>query len=108
MSVRLPHPIDIYIALENSPDSGDVADCFAADAVVRDEGGTHKGLAAIAQWLAGTKKKYNHVIEPLGLRKQGGRTVLKAKLAGDFPGSPITLEFSFLLKQRKIAALEIG
>ena len=107
MPIRLPRPIDAYLALENSS-GGDVADCFAVDAVVRDEGGTHKGLAAIAKWRAGTKRKYKHVIEPLGIRKQGGRTILKGKLIGDFPGSPITIDFSFLLKQGKIASLEIG
>jgi hypothetical protein len=32
---------------------------------VRDEGRTIKGLAAIKQWKAETKKKYQHTVEPL-------------------------------------------
>jgi hypothetical protein len=57
---------------------------------------------------AGTKRKYNHVIEPLAISEKEGRTVLRAKLAGDFPGSPIELDFRFLLEQGKIASLDIG
>ena len=47
------------------------------------------------------------MIEPLGIRKQGGGTILKGKLIGDFPGSPVTVEFSFLLEGNMIVSLEI-
>jgi hypothetical protein len=56
MSVDLPTPIAIYIAAENRGDTEALAQCFAKDAVVRDEGKTIEGLAAIKQWKAETKK----------------------------------------------------
>jgi hypothetical protein len=106
MSIRLPHPIDLYVKLENSGAAA-LEECFAPDAVVRDEGHIYEGLANIEQWKAETKKKYNHRVEPLEVAQRGGKTVLTARLTGDFPGSPATLEFSFVLKDGKIASLEI-
>jgi hypothetical protein len=43
-----------------------------------------------------------------GNRKDpGGKTVVSTKLTGNFPGSPLTLDFVFTLEGGKIAALEI-
>jgi hypothetical protein len=64
-------------------------------------------LAAIKEWKAHTKKRYNHTVTPLDVTERDGKTVLKARLAGDFPGSPVTLEFSFVVEDGKIASLEI-
>ena len=47
MNVTLPPPPDIYVSAEASTDVERLADCFAADAVVRDEGRTITGLDAI-------------------------------------------------------------
>lgn len=107
MSIHLPRPIDLYVKAENSGDVEMMSECFAADATVRDEARTYKGLAAIKEWKAQTKKKYNHTVAPLELARRDGKTVLKARLSGDFPGSPVTLEFSFVLEGGKIVSLEI-
>ena len=40
-------------------------------------------------------------------RSYRGKSVLKARLAGSFPGSPITVNFSFVLASGKIRSLEI-
>ena len=58
--------------------------------------------------MAATKKKYGHTIMPLELTGRGGQSVLKARLAGSFPGSPITVNFNFVLARGKICALAIG
>ena len=107
MPVDLPSPIELYVQIENSGDVGKLAECFAPDATVRDEGRTYEGLAAIRKWKAETKKKYNHSVAPLEVAERAGKTVLKARLTGNFPGSPVTLEFSFVLKDAMIASLEI-
>jgi len=107
MSIHLPRPIDLYVKAENSGDVEALSECFAPDATVRDEGRTYKGLAAIKEWKAETKKKYNHTVFPLQVAERDAKTVLKARLAGNFPGSPVTLEFSFVLQGGKIASLEI-
>ena len=107
MSIYLPPAIDLYVKAENSGQVQALSECFAPNATVRDEGRTYKGLAAIKEWKAETKKKYNHTVAPLEIAHRDGKTILKARLAGDFPGSPVTLEFSFVLEGGKIASLEI-
>ncbi len=107
MPVDLPTPIAIYIASENRGDAEAFAKCFAEHAVVRDEGQTIEGLAAIKQWKAETKRKYQHTIEPLTAVQKDGRTIVTNRLSGNFPGSPIELRFIFGLEGEKIASLEI-
>ena len=107
MAVPLPPLVDLYVKIENSGDVEALSECFASNATVRDEGHTYEGLAAIKEWKADTKKKYNHIVVPLEVAHRDGKTVLKAKLTGSFPGSPVTLEFSFVLADGKIASLEI-
>ena len=107
MSIQLPAPIDLYVRIENSGDVAALSECFATDARVLDEGRTYQGLAAIRKWKAETKEKYSHTVAPLAVADRDGKTVLAAKLTGDFPGSPVTLEFSFVLEAGKIISLEI-
>ena len=107
MSIHLPPPIDLYVRIENSGDVDALSECFASTATVRDEGHAYAGLAAIRAWKVDTKKKYKHTVVPLEIAQRDGKTILRAKLAGNFPGSPVTLEFSFVLQDGKIESLEI-
>ncbi len=107
MSIHLPPAIDLYVKAENAGDADALSGCFASDATVRDEGQIYRGLAAIKEWKIATKKKYNHTVAPLEVAERDGKTALKAKLTGNFPGSPIVVEFSFVLKDGKIVSLEI-
>ena len=104
---NLPRPIALYIAAENSGDAEALAKCFAENAMVRDENQTIEGLDAIRKWKAETKKKYQHTIEPLAVAEWDGKTVVTNRLTGNFPGSPIELEFVFMLDRDKITSLEI-
>ena len=97
----------MYIAAANRGEAKALAQCFAGDAVVRDEGKTIEGLAAIKKWMIETKQKYQHTIEPLAATQKDGKTIVTNRLTGNFPGSPIELEFVFTLDHEKIAALEI-
>jgi hypothetical protein len=108
MSLQLPVCIERYIQIANSGTPEAVPECFAADAIVRDEGQTYEGVAAIKNWMAATKKKYGHTVTPLELAERGGQSILKAGLAGSFPGSPITVHFNFVLAGGKIRSLAIG
>ena len=108
VSIRLPAALSVYVKAENSGDVGLLAECFAADATVRDESRTYRGLPAIREWKAATKTKYNHTVTPLEVTRRDAATVMKARLDGDFPGSPVTLEFRFVVEAGKIDSLEIG
>jgi hypothetical protein len=107
MSIDLPTPIAIYIAAENRGDTEALSQCFAEHAVVRDEGQTIEGLAAIKRWKAETKKKYQHTVEPLSCVRKDGKTIVTSRLTGNFPGSPIDLQFIFGLEGDKIVSLAI-
>ena len=107
MSIQLPSPIALYVKLANAGDTETLSECFAPNAIVRDEGHTYEGLAAIKEWKAETKKQYHHTVTPLEVAQQHGKTVLTATLTGDFPGSPVTVHFDFVLEAGKILSLEI-
>jgi hypothetical protein len=107
MSVDLPTPIALYITAENRGDTDALSQCFAEHAIVRDEGQTIEGLAAIKRWKAETRKKYRHTIEPLVSAQEDDKIVVTNRLTGNFPGSPIELEFVFTLDGDKIVSLEI-
>ena len=108
MSLHLPRPIELVMSSENTHDPEAVADCFAPDSTVRDEGKTRTGLAEIAAWRRETAAKYHHTVTPIAVAKRAGKTVVTTKMVGKFPGSPITVEFVFLLKGDKIVSLEIA
>lgn len=107
MPRQLPTPIDTYFKAENAADTAILADCFANDAVVRDESKVITGLAAITAWKIASKQKYQHRVEPLDVSEQDGKTVVTARVAGNFPGSPVDLHFVFRLVGDKITGLEI-
>ena len=107
MPADLPIPIATYIAAATQGEAEALAQCFAENAIVRDEGKTIEGLAAIRKWMVETKQKYQHTFEPLAATEKDGKTIVTNRLTGDFPGSPIELEFVFTLDRDKIAALEI-
>jgi hypothetical protein len=81
---------------------------FTDDAVVADEGHRHVGHAAIDAWWRDVTAKYQAVAEPLEVNTKNDVHEVRAKVTGEFPGSPITLTFAFRMKGDRIAALEIG
>ncbi|MFZ1218611.1 MAG: nuclear transport factor 2 family protein [Chthoniobacterales bacterium] len=107
MIKNLPKPIALYVSAENSGDTSLFDQCFAEAATVQDENETHQGLAAIKEWKAETKRKYRHTVTPLSLAEKDGAFVVTNRLAGNFPGSPIELEFVFTIRNDKIVSLEI-
>ena len=104
---NLPKAIALYLQAENSGNVTLFDQCFIDDAVVRDENETHSGLAEIKKWKAETKKKYQHTVDPLRVSEKDGRFIVTNQLTGNFPGSPVELEFVFTLKDDKIVSLEI-
>ena len=107
MSLEVPGPVAAYLAAEKAKDADMLALCFADDALVHDEGRDHRGLDAIRAWKREADAKYQYVMEPLDAAV-GEKTVrLRARLTGNFPGSPIELTYTFTLANDKIASLEI-
>src|SRR6185503_11496433 len=106
MSVTLPDPLARFFAAENSGDADGLGACFADHAVVRDEGQTFEGVAAIKQWMRDAKQKYQYTAEPTGVAQRDGKTVVTATIAGNFPGSPLSLDHVFGIAANRIVSLE--
>jgi ketosteroid isomerase-like protein len=105
-AVFLPPPIAAYFAAD-SIDADSVAQCFTDDAVVVDEQRQHRGRAAITQWKAQATAKYHYTSEPLTVEVSGSTAIVSARLTGDFPGSPVELQYRFTVADGMIARLEI-
>lgn len=108
MSLHLPEPIELFMSSENTHDPDAIDDCFASDAVVKDEGRTRRGLKEITSWRRETAAKYHHRVRPVAVANRANKTVVTTEMTGDFPGSPVTVDFIFNLDGDKIASLEIA
>lgn len=95
MPPNLPDPIPRYFAAQNALDEDMMMDCFAPDAVVHDEGGTYIGRKAIRAWKHNIIAKYGISIDPLEASQKDDNTVVVARVAGNFPGSPANLTYTF-------------
>ena len=108
MSLTLPKPVTNYLAAVEAKDADMLALCFADDALVHDEGRDYRGLDAIRSWKQETQTKYKYVMMPLDASVSQKTVKLRARLTGDFPGSPVDLDYTFTLTNDKITSLEIG
>ncbi|MFD0985926.1 nuclear transport factor 2 family protein [Methyloligella solikamskensis] len=104
----LPPPIQTYLDADKKNDGEALIQAFAADAVVRDEGQTHVGRDAIEKWWRGAKAQYHHAVEPLDAVQNGDAVNVRAKVTGEFPGSPAVLVFAFRHRTGEITHLDIG
>lgn len=103
----LPQAIADYIEASNAQAPKRVAACFHPDATVFDEGATRRGREEIEAWAADAAERYRATMEPTGLAETAGGHTLRAAVRGDFPGSPVTLAFTFQLQAGSIRSLEI-
>jgi hypothetical protein len=107
MTPSLPAPVAAYFAADKT-DGEAVSLCFTETGTVRDEGHTYEGRAAIRRWRADVASKFTYTMTPLTVTRDGDRVVITARLAGNFPGSPVDLTYDFTLEGARIAQLQIG
>ncbi len=105
---NLPEPLFRYFTAASTHDIGGMIALFVTGAVVRDEGREHRGLLAIREWMRETIEKYDYTVETTAFIEDGGRAIVTGLVSGNFPGSPVSLRYVFLLQGGKIARLEIG
>jgi hypothetical protein len=105
--LQLPDAIATYFAADKSKNSQLFSNCFATDALVRDENHDYQGLDAIQAWKREAQAKYEYEVEPLHATVTGQTVTVHARVSGTFPGSPIELRYDFTLADDKITVLEI-
>ena len=107
MNRELPKPLSAYYSAKNQKDIEGMLACFAADASVRDEGEDRRGHAEIREWMEETTRKYGVTVDPREISGEAHTPVVAALVAGNFPGSPVTLYYHFTLAGGAITHLEI-
>ena len=76
--LNLPEPIAAYFEADVR-DGDAVALCFTRGAVVKDEGQTHTGAAAIKAWKTAAAAKYSYTSVPFAVEHKHGRCVVSSR-----------------------------
>ncbi|MBA4204654.1 MAG: ketosteroid isomerase [Polymorphum sp.] len=105
--MEMPLIVKAFFDADSRNDADALSGAFAADAVVQDEGARHQGTAAIRSWWSAAKAASQFVAEPLEATSGDGKALVRARVSGQFPGSPLILSYAFTLRDGEIAALEI-
>ncbi|HEY9248038.1 MAG TPA: nuclear transport factor 2 family protein [Rariglobus sp.] len=108
MTTTLSPLLDAFVTAKNTHDGAAFAACFATDGIVHDEGRTHRGRPAIQTWFEDAVRKYRVTLTVTDVETCQDETVLTARVAGDFPGSPIELRYCLNIGDGKIRGLSIG
>jgi len=104
--MNLPKVVSDLVAAQNNFDSIAYADCFSETAVVEDEGKTHNGRKEIERWIADSNERYHATIKPAGFEEHVAESILKAETSGNFPGSPIVLNYHLVITDGLIQSLK--
>jgi len=102
---NLPKVVSVLIKAQNDFDSRAYANCFTENAVVFDEGKTHKGRKEIESWIEKANKDYRATMKPL--EYSDTEHTLKTEVSGTFPGSPVTMTYHYDFEDGLIKALKI-
>jgi len=107
MAPNVPEVIAAYLAAEEAKDADALSRCFTEDGTVRDEGRDYRGRDSMRQWKQEADTKYRYVLQTVNAQTHGDKVTVRARLTGEFPGSPVELDHIFKLFNDKIASLEI-
>ena len=107
MTFAVPEPIAQYMAAEEAKDADALSRCFTEDGTVHDEGQDYHGRDSIRHWKQAADAKYRYVLQTVNVQKFGDLVTVRARLTGEFPGSPVELDHIFKLSKNKIVSLEI-
>lgn len=106
-TMNLPATLAKYVEASNAGDTAATVELFSESAVVHDDGAELCGREDIEAWIAESTRKYQAQLVPLALEESGDHLVLRGEVSGNFPGSPVELDFDFVLSDDKIARLAV-
>lgn len=105
--MNIPKCVEAFFEADRRADVDGVVAAMAAEASVADERKLHVGRDAIRAWWLEAKRKTPHVNEPLDAETDEDVTRVRVRVSGEFPGSPVTLQFAFTVQSDRIVRLEI-
>jgi ketosteroid isomerase-like protein len=107
MALDVPEPVAEYLTAEEAKDVHALSRCFTEDGTAHDEGQDYHGRDSIRQWKEAADVNYRYVLQTVNVQTFGDLLTVRARLTGEFPGSPVELDHIFKLSNDKIASLEI-
>ena len=106
-TISLPAVIESYFEAANQFDAVAAAACFTSDARVCDNGREFIGTAAIER-LMSESNEVQPQITVTSARVNGAIANIVGTIEGNFPESPVELEFEFQLQAGKISQLTVS
>ncbi|GAA3871964.1 nuclear transport factor 2 family protein [Streptomyces sp. NPDC003631] len=104
----LPAVVLRYLEAHRVRDTATAIATFTDDATVIDDGATHRGRAAVEQWLDRAASEFTYTTELVGAQQAGdAHYVATQHLEGDFPGGTVDLHYRFTLGSGLIERLVI-
>lgn len=106
MNFQLTPLTTLFVESMNAQNSAAFITCFTPEAIVEDEGHTHRGIAEIQAWIEEAFAKYQPVLEVTAATNSETGAVITGTVSGTFPGSPIVLNYHLTIAQDQITALK--
>lgn len=108
-ATTLPKVVTRYLDAHRVRDADVAIAAFTPDATVVDDGCTYAGHDAIREFLTKAAAEFTFTSTLIAVEQPGERLwVAVHHVAGDFPGSPIDLRYTFTLQEGLIASLVIA
>ncbi|RSN01272.1 nuclear transport factor 2 family protein [Streptomyces sp. WAC 01325] len=101
----LPECVTTYLTAPFAELAERADEVFAADAVVRDEGGTYQGLASVHGWAANLAVHFTMNCTVRSVVTGPGIVLANVTYDGNFPGSPVDRYLHFSVAEGRITAL---
>jgi hypothetical protein len=97
--MTVPQPVRTYLTTPKAELGPRLAELFTED------GRTHVGLDAIREWTDAVAAAFTFTRTVTDTTTAGNAVVVRTRVAGDFPGSPVDLHHHFSLDGDRISAL---
>jgi len=106
-TISLPAVVVSYFEAANQFDAEAAAACFASDATVCDNGREFIGTAAIER-LMSESNEVEPKVTVTSAKVDGEIANIVGTVEGNFPESPVELDFEFQLQDGKISQLTVS
>lgn len=103
--ITLPPLLSRFVESMNHQDTPAFVACFAAGAVVEDEGKTHRGLDEIKAWIETAFVEARPMLEVTECHPTDRGSVISGIVSGSFPGSPVVLHYHLAHDAERITGL---
>lgn len=103
--IDLPPLLSRFVTGMNQQDTTAFLACFAAGAVVEDEGKAHRGLDEIKVWIRNAFVEARPWLEVTNFNPTDAGSAITGIVSGTFPGSPVVLHYHLTHDADQITAL---